>query len=173
MIWFCPVLDTELSSKPKYLTATAAFTFTKKSFPALGGAFLTIDLIPLICLADPIGLLMHSVFILDFITFSMGFLISSQQAGKGPGDPPPKLADCILGTSLRSKMMSVGCQHHRSTHEPCSEHELTSVREKRGEPTPDACVTNNWRCIWMNPINNWHACFETRRGSRNRISTCA
>lgn len=54
---------------------------------------LTIDLIPLIqlvgCLADSKGLLMHSAFILDFITFSMGFLIGPQQAGKGPGDPPP------------------------------------------------------------------------------------
>lgn len=56
-------------------------------------AFLTIDLIPLIqlvgCLADSKGLLMHSAFILDFITFSLGFLIGPQQAGKGPGDPPP------------------------------------------------------------------------------------
>lgn len=82
----CPVLDTELSIKS---IISAAVNFTCKSFPALGGAFLTMDLIPLICLPYHIGLLMHSVFILDFITFSMGFLISSQQAGKGPGDPPP------------------------------------------------------------------------------------
>lgn len=84
----CPVLDTELSIK-SIISAAVNFTCTSKSFPALGGAFLTMDLIPLICLPYHIGLLMHSVFILDFITFSMGFLISSQQAGKGPGDPPP------------------------------------------------------------------------------------
>lgn len=42
----CPVLDTELSTKPKPGTAAVTFTWTRKSFPA----FMTIDLIPLIWL---------------------------------------------------------------------------------------------------------------------------
>lgn len=52
---------------------------------------------------------------------------------------------------IRSAGCRVGC-HHRSTHETGSVHELTSVREKRREPTPDACAANN-RCIWMNFTN--------------------
>lgn len=86
------------------------------------------------CLADsPRPVPMHVCFYIGFDWASLSACSRQEKGLETAGDPPPWQPGCMFGTtSFRSKMISVGCQHNRSTYEPCTVYEITSVCVCRG-----------------------------------------
>lgn len=160
------VLDTELRIKPKPVTAAVTFTCTRKSFPVFPDYWF-----------NPINLSGWLLGRLYRPAHAFCFHIRFHYIFYGlPYRPATGRKGAWRSTALAGRLYSWN-KHIRN--DECrlptpplhtwagSVHELTSVREKWREPTPDACAANN-RWIWMNFINNLH-----RDASINRISTCA